>query len=287
MKTLLTLLTCLFVLSPTVVMSETVKWDDLVERNGIYYKKFTDVPFTGTVTGKSKGKVKKGKRDGPWVSYLDGQLFSKGTYKDGKRHGPWVQYWLNGKLWSKGTYKNGLKEGPFVSFERDGKVRGKDTGTYKNGEKIEPNVVISETVKYGDLVERNGLFYKRSSDVPFSGEVTGRLQVTIKNGKRVGAFVTYWENGQLMTKGNYKDEDRDGAWVNYYDNGQLMSKGTYKDGKRVGSWINYWKNGELSETGTYKDNKMNGKWVFYDISGKKEYGPFKSGMYKNGKKVSD
>ena len=30
--------------------SET--WDDLVERDGLFYKKFTDVPFTGKITQK-------------------------------------------------------------------------------------------------------------------------------------------------------------------------------------------------------------------------------------------
>ena len=56
MKKLITLLTCLFLLSPNVVLSETVKYEDLVEREGLYYKNFTDVPFTGTVTGENKGK---------------------------------------------------------------------------------------------------------------------------------------------------------------------------------------------------------------------------------------
>ena len=59
-KLTLTLLTCLFVLSPDVVFGETVKWGDLVEREGLYYKKFTDVPFTGEVTGKSQGNLKDG-----------------------------------------------------------------------------------------------------------------------------------------------------------------------------------------------------------------------------------
>ena len=86
MKTLLTLLTCLFLLSPTVVMSETVKYEDLVKTKGLYYQKSSDVPFTGTITGKSKGKIKKGKLDGPWVKYYkNGELSYKGTSKDGKK----------------------------------------------------------------------------------------------------------------------------------------------------------------------------------------------------------
>ena len=67
-----------------MVLSETM--DDLVERNGLYYKKFSDTPFTGKITGKYQGSYKNGKRDGEWVGYhYDGQLTSKGNYKNGKK----------------------------------------------------------------------------------------------------------------------------------------------------------------------------------------------------------
>ena len=67
-------------------MSEICDWDDLVEREGLYYKKFTDVPFTGEVTGKEQGTYKDGNKDGPWVSYnTDGTVIEKwtGTFKNG------------------------------------------------------------------------------------------------------------------------------------------------------------------------------------------------------------
>ena len=61
--------------------------DDLVERDGLYYKKFTDVPFTGEITDKTtQGTFRNGEKEGPWVEYHDnGQLWSKGTFKDGKK----------------------------------------------------------------------------------------------------------------------------------------------------------------------------------------------------------
>ena len=92
---------------------EEVTLDDLVEREGIHYKKFTDVPFTGKVTGQEQGTFKNGKKEGPWVSYYD-----------------------NGQLRSKGTYKNDKKEGPWVSYNKDGTVDEDWTGTYKDGKKI-------------------------------------------------------------------------------------------------------------------------------------------------------
>ena len=133
---LLTLLTCLFLLSPNVVLSETVKYEDLVTRKGLYYQKSSDVPFTGNVTGKKQGEIKKGKREGPWVRYYkNGQLSSKGTYKNGKQEGPWVLYHKNGKAWIKVTYKDAKQDGPYVEYDKNGQVKSK--ATYKDGVKVE------------------------------------------------------------------------------------------------------------------------------------------------------
>ena len=119
-------------------MTEICDWDDQVITNGLYYKKFTDVPFTGEVTGEEQGKLKDGKRDGPWVSYYDnGQVWRKGTFKNGKRDGPWIDYHDNGQLWSKGTYKVGKEDGPWFSYKKDGTVWEEWTGTYRNGVKVE------------------------------------------------------------------------------------------------------------------------------------------------------
>ena len=42
--------------------SKDLSMDDLVKRDGLYYEKFTDVPFSGNVVGKETGKIKNGIR---------------------------------------------------------------------------------------------------------------------------------------------------------------------------------------------------------------------------------
>ena len=85
----LTLLTCLLFLSPNVVLRQT--FDDLVFRDGLFYKKFSQVPFSGVTTGKSQGTIKNGIREGAWITYHpNGQIKSKGNYKNGKTDGSWV-----------------------------------------------------------------------------------------------------------------------------------------------------------------------------------------------------
>ena len=57
---------------------ESVEMKDLVITDGLHYKKFTEVPFTGKITGNAQGTFKNGKEDGPWVGYhKNGQLTAR------------------------------------------------------------------------------------------------------------------------------------------------------------------------------------------------------------------
>jgi len=88
-------------LSPSLAISGEVTMDNLIFRssNGLHYKKFTEVPFTGKVTGIGQGSFSDGKRDGPHVLYhKNGQVSTKETYKNGERDGPWVTYHDNGQV---------------------------------------------------------------------------------------------------------------------------------------------------------------------------------------------
>ena len=110
--------------------------DDLVEREGLYYEKYTREPFTGKVTGKKQGKISKGKREGEWIWYYEnGELSSKSNYKDGKEDGEWLWYHRNGQLQTKGNYKNDKQEGEYLSYYKNGQLWAKDI--YKNGQLIE------------------------------------------------------------------------------------------------------------------------------------------------------
>ena len=99
---------------------------------------------------------------------------------------------------------------------------------------ILPIQVWSETLTIDDLVERNNLYYKKFTDVPFTGELSGIVNGTVKNGKKNGQWLSYWSNGQLRSKGIFKDGIVDGLAERYYENGQLLEKVNFKDGKKDG-----------------------------------------------------
>ena len=87
---------------------------ELVERGGVYFKKFTNEPPTGKV---------------------DEALYQRG-YKNGKREAPWVGYWPNGQLLYMGAYKNGKREGPWVAYYDDGTKDEVSSGIYSRGKKV-------------------------------------------------------------------------------------------------------------------------------------------------------
>jgi hypothetical protein len=59
------LATALLALSLTASGAFATSLDDLVKTTGLYYKKFTDVPFTGVVDeGLRRGAIKNGKQEG-------------------------------------------------------------------------------------------------------------------------------------------------------------------------------------------------------------------------------
>ena len=105
-----------------------------------------------------------------------------------------------------------------------------------------------------------------------------------KNGEREGTCFYYRENGQLWWKGNYVNDIIEGAWVTYHDNGQLFYKGNYTNGEKDATWVSYYPNGQLMEKGDYRNGEKDGTWVSYNSDGIKIIGG--SGVFRNGEKVS-
>ena len=78
---------------------------------------------------------------------------------------------------------------------------------------LSASVVWSETM--GDLIWKDGNYYKKSSNIPFNGKVDGDIKGLFKNGKK------------------------DGLWEYYSPNGSQYEEhsGIYKNGKKVSSRI--------------------------------------------------
>ena len=184
MKPIKTFFTIFFIfLLPSPSWSATL--DDLVVRNDLYYEKFTDIPFSGKVTGVQQGSIKNGKFDGAWVKYhKNGQLFFKANYKNGRAEGAWVYYRKNGQLWRKSNYKDGKAEGAWFSYSDNGQLWEK--GNFKNFK------------KEGDWVG-----YHENGQLSYTGNY--------KNGKVEGVLVYYNEDGTVVK--HWKETFKDGKKI--------------------------------------------------------------------------
>ena len=139
-----------------------VDWFDLRQRNGVYFKKFSDVPFEGRLKPPNSGVFRRGLPEGEflfdmglarrsylngrphglWISYHHGRnVFMKLNYRNVKRHGPYIVFDTHGQLASKGNYKNGKPDGAW-EFKIDlyGAHKGNKgrvvSGIYRNGKRV-------------------------------------------------------------------------------------------------------------------------------------------------------
>lgn len=143
---------------------------------------------------------------------------------------------------------------------------------------------VAESVD--DLVTRNGLYYKKFSEIPFTGEINeGNFRGSFVDGMRVGSWEGYYENGQLLEKGFFNETGEAlGYWIIYYEDGNVRSKVSYKNGKKEGRAVGYYPSGQLYYEGDYREGRREGSWKYYS-----EYGGLLShtGTYKNGVKVGE
>ena len=109
-----------------------------------------------------------------------------------------------------------------------------------------------------DSVKREGLSYKK-----FTGEI-----------------------GEGWERGNFKHGRKEGKWVSFDSNSQLLDcKGALKNFLREGTWVCYFTNGRLARHGEYKNGSREGPWVYFNFDGSED--TLRSGVYRNGRKVSD
>ncbi len=83
-----------------------------------------------------------------------------------------------------------------------------------------------------------------------------------------GILYTRYDNGNYLTRQEYKDGIGEGTWINYWPNGNLKEIGTYRNNKVEGPIKKYDQNGNLIAEGEYKDWRIRvNLWKYYDQNG--------------------
>jgi|APSaa5957512535_1039671.scaffolds.fasta_scaffold217563_2 antitoxin component YwqK of YwqJK toxin-antitoxin module len=111
------------------------------------------------------------------------------------------------------------------------------------------------------LIERNGVFYTKDTNKPYSGPV-----------------LSIHKNGVNSEQGTLEDGKKHGLWIQNYENGKVYKEENYNYGVKNGSFKEYHEDGSKYEISNYLNGQLHGKyyWGFY--------GSYKHGNYSYGKK---
>ena len=296
MKKLLTIL-CLVLLS-SYSYSQEVSRDQLVEREGVYYKKFSTTPFTGTSVDfyengqlRMTGNYKNGKQEGSFKSYYEkGQPWEKGNSREGQLHGLYESYHENSIVEKYGNFIDGKQDGFWGYYYFNGQFSG--TGKYKNGLEIGVWEYFDEN---GQSIYKGSWNHNEEFSEFFDEKGTLRIKGKLIIGTSHGPFEFYHENGQFWKKGNYIEGKEDGIFVfldknkkveylKYFIDGKNISKKQYfnkrpdEKGQLV-SKESFYENSQLEHRKNYENGKLDGVSEEFHENGQLEW----KGTYKDGK----
>ena len=229
-------------------------------RDALYYVPTKQSPYTGwvkemNVNGDlgSLGRTKRGKLDGPWISWDadQHQTLEAGVYKDGNRHGLWTSWYGHGQKESEGTYRDGRLMSVIV-WKPDGKVCP-DT-ELKHGQGTRCSYMVLRQLHAKKLTE-----------------------YTYKDGLMHGPYTLWcWWSDSKQEHGHFHHGSKNGPYTEWYGNGRKRSEGVYQAG-RLRSAVVWKPDGQRCSVTRVQDG--NGSYVFY---GKNEAIKY---TYRNGKQV--
>ena len=103
-----------------------------------------------------------------------------------------------------------------------------------------------EPMNLVNLVQRGDTYLTLETLVPYSGPAFSvfpsdsnriREQGTLRGGTWEGLHESFYFNGQVDSKIEYRDGEFDGSFERYYFDGKVLAKGSYSMGVRCGEWI--------------------------------------------------
>jgi antitoxin component YwqK of YwqJK toxin-antitoxin module len=161
------------------------------------------------------------------VYFETGVLKQQFIYENGKMNGEYALYHDAGRLQEKSMYVDGKQQGYYIKY-------------YYNG-----NRELSKTMKDGIMVDSCFYYYP-------TGQVSTSMYFN-ENGDLEGEYKSYYRSGQLRERATYVGHDnlRDGKVISFYEDGQVESEGQYDEGAKVGRWTYYRTDGEIDHEMEY------------------------------------
>lgn len=198
-----------------LAQNETIKEEkkeEIVEQPQVEEKIEEEIPKErvedlGIKRKSPDGKVYAGKETTPYTGkfalFLGDIIEYTETYVDGILNGPKTWYSYDGKVVLEENYKNNKIEGEQKAYYENGNI--KSIVDYKNGRIVR----IEALAQDGTILHKSDL------------------------SKGTGLWKYFWENGNVLEEGSYKNWRKDGKWVKYRENGEVDVTTIYKNGKLI------------------------------------------------------
>ena len=224
---------------------------------------------------KKTESYKNGSKNGPIQTYHpDGSISEKYNYEEGFRSPEYESYHPNGQL----SIKSNSYSGSYERYYPNGQLELKTT---KAG--WENNGATEEYTTLGQL-KAKGIY---SSGKIIDGEI--RYYDDSMNLKGINRYSdgdliieeSYYENGQIASKEETFKSERSGSksLITYFNNGNIKSKGEYKRYRKVGLHEEFYANGKPKQRSNFihvggdgpaswPAVKKDGMQEYWDLSGK-------------------
>ncbi len=202
--------------------AKKVNFDQLQDRNGLYYLVNDDKPFSGQV-----------------VSYVAGKVEFEGEVKNGLKEGNWTYYYPTGQRKMEGSFSDGLKEGTWNYWKENGQPDVIEI--YKMGKRLGNDGTPEQEVKKDSV----------PPPAPANAVKTEQKQEVEKKELPKKTLPLEWER---LRGGPVKYLDGipyTGSVVKHYREGGLELQGQFNYGHRSGKWTFYDRLGNIRDVRYY------------------------------------
>ncbi len=183
--------------------SKKAEYEVELDEQGLERKHGAFRSFFEDGTSEAEGAFEHGKESGAWVlHHPNGARAAAGAFADGLKSGPWETFFADGTPESKGGYVRGAMDGRWTFWRADGTKDLVASGLYK-----------LEVARTKDGRHTRGYFV---------------------DGKRQGAWTSYWPDRSVQLEGQYLAGQRTGEWLFRHADGTpsaLLVTGRYTDGE--------------------------------------------------------
>jgi len=191
--------------------AKKVNFDQLQDRNGLYYLVNEDKPYNGEV-----------------VSYVSGKVEFEGDVKNGLKEGIWSYYYPTGQKKMEGQFSDGLKEGTWTFWKENGQPEL--TEVYKMGKRLGNDGIPEAEVKKDSIPVAAPLpeVKPEVKPVPEKKEQARKPQPvewerlhggpikTLDGRPYSGPVVKHFREGGRELDGQFYNGRRNGKWT-FYD----------------------------------------------------------------------